>query len=344
MPEPADYMDNQSTIVFLDLTGSSAAYESANSHLVAGAVSRITRWISRVCEAHLGRTVKFLGDGVLVQFPTGILAVSAAVYLQQRYAEHLLQLPENLRMGLKIGMASGLIVQLDADSFGDPVNLAARLCDMAGEHAIWADESVFQITQRMKESNAFVIRHPQLRALRWREVRRRPLGNIRMPGLSQPRSVFQILWNSATPAEDLTTPAPLEGLHSDRPVASIALSWLDTQRVYGEEAGRIRIGRLTSNDLVVPDQRVSREHARIDWQDGAFVLTDLSSYGTTIRFADAIGTEVPLRRSQCVLHASGEIALGVPFSDFSAPVVAFQIHSQEPTSGQQAMLPMFEQR
>jgi len=337
-------MDSHSTIFFADLTGSSRAYESFDNQLVAGAISRITRWISRVCEAHRGRTVKFLGDGVLVQFPAGILAVSAAIYLQHSYAAQLMQLPEAFRMGLKIGMASGEIVQLESDSFGDPVNLAARLCDMAGAHAIWADESVFQMTQRLKEGGDLPQSHPQVRVLRWQEVRRRPLGMIRMPGLSQPRSVFQVLWNVDVGPEALTTPAPLEELQAERPVTSITLTWLDASKVFGEGDGRVRIGRLTGNDVVVADQRVSREHARIDWQDGAFVLTDLSSYGTTVRFADGAGSEVQLRRSNCVLHSSGEIALGVPFSDFSAPVLAFTVHSQDAVSAQQNTLPLFEQR
>ena len=136
-------MDAHPTIVFVDLTGSSAAYEAFDNAVVAGMVSKITRWVARVGKAHGGQTIKFLGDGVLLQFPAGILAVSAAVYLQQHYAEPLGQVPEGMRLGLKIGLASGSIVELHSDSYGDPVNLAARLCDMAGPHDIWADESVF---------------------------------------------------------------------------------------------------------------------------------------------------------------------------------------------------------
>jgi adenylate cyclase len=34
---------------------------------------------------------------------------------------------------------------------------------------------------------------------------------------------------------------------------------------------------------------------------------------------------VPLRREDCVLHGSGEIALGVPLGDVSAPTVTFTV-------------------
>jgi adenylate cyclase len=33
------------------------------------AITRLTQWISKVCEAHDGRVVKTLGDGVLAVFP-----------------------------------------------------------------------------------------------------------------------------------------------------------------------------------------------------------------------------------------------------------------------------------
>jgi hypothetical protein len=53
--------------------------------------------------------------------------------------------------------------------------------------------------------------------------------------------------------------------------------------------------------FVVNDPRVSRLHARIAGASG----------------------EIALRRDECVLHGSGEIGLGAPLSDFSAPTISF---------------------
>jgi len=68
----------------------------------------------------------------------------------------------------------------------------------------------------------------------------------------------------------------------------------------------------------------SRVHARVQWRQGAFVLTDLSSFGTWVRF-EGSDTPVQLRRDNCLLHGTGEIALGVPFAEGSAPIVSFQV-------------------
>ena len=43
-------------------------------------------------------------------------------------------------------------------------------------------------------------------------------------------------------------------------------------------------------------ERVSRLHAKIDWRHGNFVLTDVSSYGTWVRFGSN-SMEFALRRT-----------------------------------------------
>ena len=56
------------------------------------------------------------------------------------------------------------------------------------------------------------------------------------------------------------------------------------------------------------------------------MLTDISSYGTWVRFAGG-DAELALRRQDCILMGSGEIALGAPFEDFTVPVVSFEVLS-----------------
>jgi adenylate cyclase len=63
---------------------------------------------------------------------------------------------------------------------------------------------------------------------------------------------------------------------------------------------------------------------RIDRRGGNFVLEDLSSYGTWVRFAGS-DSIIALRRQECTLSGNGEIALGASFDDFSAPCISFAI-------------------
>ena len=79
------------------------------------------------------------------------------------------------------------------------------------------------------------------------------------------------------------------------------------------EGATATIGRSSSNDITVPDQHVSRQHAVITFRDGGFVITDLGS---------ANGTFVNDRRidESCPLVSGDVIRLYLPTLSFSASV------------------------
>lgn len=55
----------------------------------------------------------------------------------------------------------------------------------------------------------------------------------------------------------------------------------------------LKIGRNSSNDLVIPEAEVSRNHAEITYKDGNFYLKDLASTtGTFIKIIDSIEIKV----------------------------------------------------
>lgn len=326
-------MNARQTIVFIDLAGSTRAYEEVGNAPVAEIITKTTQWIDRVVHSYDGRTLKFLGDGVLAQFSHSQQAVEAAVFMQRTHGERLLKWPARLRMGLKIGIASGDVIELANDAFGDAVNLASRLSDMAGENAIWTSESVIGELRQNRPRQA-VGKPAQSGAVgsgTFDAVRYRSLGMVRVRGLAHSHSVFQIEWGEDISSDLMTVsgalfsdPESITGESSNS--INIVLSWLGNSVVFQATDMPLTMGRIPGSAFVVSDQRVSRQHTRFECIDGAIVLTDLSSFGTWVRFADDVGTEVPLRRSQMILHGTGEIALGAPFIDFSAPVVAFRVH------------------
>jgi len=50
----------------------------------------------------------------------------------------------------------------------------------------------------------------------------------------------------------------------------------------------------------------------------------LSSYGCWVRFSGD-GSDLLLRREECVLHGEGEIAMGSSFADLTSPIVRFTV-------------------
>ncbi len=301
-------MDSFYSVIFADLTGSTAVFEALGNERATFAVTRLTDLMAQACELHHGRVVKTLGDGVLAVFERERDAVAAMVDLQREHRKRVAQWPPRLVMQIKVGMASGEIVLVDGDCYGEAVNLAARLCDLAAPGEIWA-------TQAVGDAGA-----------PGSGVRIRPLGPMSIRGLAEAREVCQIDWDGVDATDLLTLPATLEDFRPAMHPTSgqINLSWLDVSAAFGSSELPIHLGRLADAEFAVNDPRVSRRHARIDWVDSHFVLTDLSSYGTWVRFPGG-SSEVALRRSACVLLEQGEISLGAPFTDFTAPTVTFTL-------------------
>ncbi len=300
-------MGADSTVVFADLTGSTRVFEAMGNARATETVTRLTQWIGGVCESHGGRVVKSLGDGVFAVFGNGITATRAVLEMQRNHQKRLQTWPAPLRMELQIGVASGEIVEVDGDCYGDAVNLASRLSDLAGPGQIWATESVIL---QLQEG----------------EVRHRSLGPINIRGKNEMPVVHRVDWQDEV-SEFLTMPASLVApvRVPDSSFGQIELAWLDVRSMFRAEELPIHLGRVDEAQFVVNDPRVSRLHARIEARNGSCVLVDVSTYGTWVRFHGTAGAsgEIALRRDECVLHGSGEIGLGAPLSDFSAPTISF---------------------
>lgn len=83
-----------------------------------------------VVTSHGGRIVKLMGDGALVDFPSVVEAIGAAVEIQQALQDH------DGPIRLRIGISLGDVVMDGDDIYGEGVNLAARLERMAAPGGI----------------------------------------------------------------------------------------------------------------------------------------------------------------------------------------------------------------
>jgi class 3 adenylate cyclase len=80
---------------------------------------------------HHGRIAKTTGDGVLAEFASVVDAVRSAAEIQDAMAGRDLELPEERRLRLRIGINLGDVIADDGDIYGDGVNIAARLEGLA---------------------------------------------------------------------------------------------------------------------------------------------------------------------------------------------------------------------
>jgi adenylate cyclase len=85
---------------------------------------------------HGGRTLKLMGDGMLVEFGSAVDALECAVAIQRGMATRNADVERNRRIFLRIGINVGDVIVEDDDLYGDGVNVAARLETLASAGGI----------------------------------------------------------------------------------------------------------------------------------------------------------------------------------------------------------------
>jgi len=78
-----------------------------------------------------GRIVKLMGDGLLAEFPSVVEAIQCAFDIQQAMIGREIDVPDERRIRLRIGVNLGDIIVEGSDIYGDGVNVAARLEGLA---------------------------------------------------------------------------------------------------------------------------------------------------------------------------------------------------------------------
>ncbi|MFG6465961.1 adenylate/guanylate cyclase domain-containing protein [Roseateles sp. BYS87W] len=307
------------TVLFADLRGSTGLYESLGN---AEASALVTQTVGQISEAVLesgGQLIKTLGDGLMAAFDTPRDGVRAAQRMQdmlERTVQRARRLnnPAMLALRLQVALARGEVVELNSDCFGDAVNVAARLIDHAGDGETLITAEVLAGLHHASKG------------------RFRSLDRISVRGRIEPVHVYRMDAAALLSADDAATQfgEPMRSVEPD----GMRLTWGDLDRVFDIHAMPIVLGRSVQATYCITDARVSRSHARIDWQGSSFELTDLSYNGTYVRFGES-GEMLSLKRGSCTLHGSGVIGLGGPPTDEQSPIVRFEVLHFADTEPQQ---------
>src|SRR5437588_2296825 len=78
-----------------------------------------------------GRVIDTAGDGILAEFPSVVNAVKSAVAIQTKMAERNADIEPARRMQFRIGINIGDVIYDQTRSYGDGINVAARLESIA---------------------------------------------------------------------------------------------------------------------------------------------------------------------------------------------------------------------
>lgn len=292
------------TVVFADLVGSTGIFERLGDATASRFVTQLIGELSQQFEAHRGRVVKLLGDGLFVVFPAESDALTACVSILKRLQEHPIR-PEGAgsAVQMQMGLDAGDVVEIEGDCFGDTVNSAARLADLAGASQILTTQSVWNALPPVQQATL------------------RSMGPMYLRGKAEVSHVYRVEWQAGR-EEDATMTG--RSMFAPSRHAWLELSVGEKRLKLEPQAAKMSIGRALDASLSLSDPRVSRMHATVEWRGGQFVLVDASSYGTWVYFGDQT-QPVVLRRTECFLVGRGQLALGCARQEEHAPLIEFSI-------------------
>jgi len=100
--------------------------------------------IDPLIAAHKGYIVKTMGDGLLLRFPSIVEAVSCALAMQSGMTRRNRDISATKRIEFRIGVHIGDVILENGDVFGDGVNIAARLEQIAPPGGICLSEDAYR--------------------------------------------------------------------------------------------------------------------------------------------------------------------------------------------------------
>lgn len=271
-------------VLFADVSGSTSLYEILGDERAFALIECCLNSMSTITTDGKGRVIKTIGDAVMSVFPSADDAAAAATEMQIRVAN--VGKEAKAKLGLRIGFQYGPVMEQGEDVFGDTVNLAARLCDLASKgQIVTSRETVSHLSRMFMPS----VRH---------------LYSIPVKGKENEVDLLELIWQGS--AEELTTISASAA--SSASGAVLRLKLREHQFELGRERRKVTFGRDLEMDFPIHDRMASRAHCMIERRRDRFVLIDHSSNGTFLTIES--DRELILRREEFPLRGHGWIAFG----------------------------------
>jgi adenylate cyclase len=122
-------------IVFVDLSSFTRFTRERGDESAVDAASSLQRLADATATRHGGRLVKLLGDGAMLRLQHASVGVEAALDLVE-------QMSGEGALSSHAGVHAGPVIERDLDVFGETVNLASRIADVARPGEVLASRAV----------------------------------------------------------------------------------------------------------------------------------------------------------------------------------------------------------
>jgi TolB-like protein/class 3 adenylate cyclase len=122
-------------IMFTDMVGYSALAQR-DDKIALELLEEHRRLLREIFPQFHGTEIKTIGDAFLVEFGSALEAAQCAIEIQRTLAKRNHDVTSDRRIELKIGIHIGDVVHREGDVYGDGVNIASRIEQLAGAGGI----------------------------------------------------------------------------------------------------------------------------------------------------------------------------------------------------------------
>src|SRR5689334_7054042 len=122
-------------IMFTDMVGYSALAQR-DDKLALELLEEHRELLRKIFAEFNGTEIKTIGDGFLVEFNSALEAAQCAIAIQRALAKRNADAPAERQIQVRIGVHIGDVVHRGGDVYGDGVNIASRIEQLAGAGGI----------------------------------------------------------------------------------------------------------------------------------------------------------------------------------------------------------------
>src|SRR5574341_537672 len=296
--------ESAQAVLFADISGSTRLYETQGDIKARATIARCVELMSGAARSHDGTLIKTIGDEVMCRFATADDAAAASLAMQEAVAGAALSAGSGVNVAIHVGFHFGpVVVEDDGDVFGDAVNVASRMVNLAKrDQVLTTGATVAALSPK------------------WRDAARQ-IDRTAVRGRAAEIDVYEVVWQEAEATRIAGKAWAMPAVAA--PPQTLLLTWGAHELEVSDHHPTVTIGRGELNELVLQEDLVSRLHARIEYRNRRFSLTDQSTNGTYV--VDATGAERLVRRDTQVLTGSGVLWFGRKPEPSRGAVVRYRV-------------------
>src|ERR1700738_4055535 len=131
----ADEQRNLAAIMFTDMVGYSALNQR-DEKLAQELLEEHRQLLREIFPRFHGTEIKTIGDAFLIEFQSALEAAQCAIEIQRTLAKRNADAPAERQIQVRLGLHIGAVVHASGDVYGDGVNIASRIEQLAGAGGI----------------------------------------------------------------------------------------------------------------------------------------------------------------------------------------------------------------